>query len=141
MKLTLKQRMKNIRQSHDYRLEKAKLEFIQGVTRIMQQKEITNAELARRLETSPAYITKVMRGDTNFTLDSLVKITYALDSKVHIHVADTSAKVRWTEAFSFDRLADNEPSQKARKVVKHKEALDFASILEDTADEAGCVYA
>ncbi|MFB1010754.1 MAG: helix-turn-helix domain-containing protein [Thiopseudomonas sp.] len=105
MKTTLKGRLEKIRQSHDYRLEKAKLEFIQSVWRLMTEKGISNIELSRRLETSPAYITKIMRGDANFTLDSMVKISQALDCKVHIHVASRNADVRWLEAFDCAKLA------------------------------------
>src|SRR5690625_1722646 len=95
MKLTFKERLESIRQTHDYRLEKAKLEFVRGISRLMAQHEISNAELARRLDSSPAYATKVMRGDSNFTLDSMVKISHALGSTLHVHVADSSADVRW----------------------------------------------
>jgi transcriptional regulator with XRE-family HTH domain len=42
------------------------------------------AELARRLKTSRAYITKLLQGSANFTLESLVKVARALDCSVSV---------------------------------------------------------
>ncbi|PYS47601.1 MAG: hypothetical protein DMF68_15600 [Acidobacteria bacterium] len=48
----------------------------------MKQKGASNVELARRLGKSRAYVTKVLQGSTNFTLESLVKIARALDCQI-----------------------------------------------------------
>lgn len=97
MKVTLKEKLARFRDTHSYRVEKAKLEFVAGLNRLMQRGNVTNAELARRINSSPAYATKVMRGDCNFTVDSMVKIAHALGGSVHIHVADVEHEVRWHE--------------------------------------------
>ncbi len=139
MKRTLKDRLRKIRKTHEYRLEKVKLEFVQGITRVMALKEINNAELARRLDTTPAYVTKVMRGDTNFTLDSLVKITHALDSRVHIHVADSRASVRWLEAFSSPPQLDCESLLVGGR--RRDKPLQVAPLLKEEIDETSRIYA
>ena len=41
---------------------------------MMEANGVSRGELARRLEVSPAYITKVLRGNVNFTLDSMVRL-------------------------------------------------------------------
>src|SRR5690625_2503957 len=141
MKLTFKERLESIRQTHDYRLEKAKLEFVRGISRLMAQHEISNAELARRLDSSPAYATKVMRGDSNFTLDSMVNISHALGSTLHVRVADSSADVRWLEAFDSARSADNDAAQKPKTLSRGGPAITPFPLLKESADEAGCIYA
>jgi transcriptional regulator with XRE-family HTH domain len=45
---------------------------------------MSNVELARRLGKSRAYVTKVLRGTTNFTLESLVRIGRALSCEVEL---------------------------------------------------------
>ncbi|MGL4398710.1 MAG: helix-turn-helix domain-containing protein, partial [Luteolibacter sp.] len=40
--------------------------------------------LADKIGSSPAYITKILRGETNFTLDSMVKIATALGCELTI---------------------------------------------------------
>lgn len=42
---------------------------------------ISRSELARRMKVSPAYVTKVLRGHANMSLESLAKIGFAMGLK------------------------------------------------------------
>lgn len=97
MSQSFKSRLNNLKQTHGYKVEVAKLEFVRGISRLLKLKRISNAELAVKIDTSPAYITKALRGETNFTIDSMVKLASAVGANLHIHIADTSASVRWLE--------------------------------------------
>ena len=44
------------------------LDFTEGLHKIMESNGVSRSELARRLGVSPAYVTKVLRGNVNFTL-------------------------------------------------------------------------
>jgi transcriptional regulator with XRE-family HTH domain len=68
------------------------LEFTEGLYELMQANNISRKELAKRLGTSPAYITKVLRGDVNFTVDTLVRLAKAAGGKVQIHIGQDEAK-------------------------------------------------
>jgi hypothetical protein len=70
--------------SLDYHVEGAILEFTEALCRIMERDAVTRAELARRLDTSPAYVTKILRGTSNFTLESMVRVAWALGCEVKI---------------------------------------------------------
>lgn len=48
---------------------------------LMKKEGVSKADLARRLGKSRAYVTKILQGNTNFTLDSLVQIARALGSE------------------------------------------------------------
>lgn len=61
--------------------ELAILEFTSQLSRLMQEQNISKVELARRLGTSPAYVTKVFRGDANFTMRSMVKLARILGGR------------------------------------------------------------
>jgi len=81
---------------HDaYWTDRASLEFVVDVYRLMQQQGTTKSALARKLNTSPAYVTKVFRGDTNFTLETMVRLARAVGGRLHVHVAEEDARVRW----------------------------------------------
>ena len=45
---------------------------------------MTEAELARRLGTTRAYVNKILQGATNFTIESLIKIGGALDCELSL---------------------------------------------------------
>lgn len=69
-------------QHDDYWAELAMVEVTEEVARRMEELGVSRAELARRLGTSPAYVTKVLRGNANFTLATIVKLAQALESEV-----------------------------------------------------------
>lgn len=67
-------------------LEDFRLEFMEELAREMKHLNVSRTELARRVGVSPAYITKILRGDSNFTLQSMVKLAFALGSKLCIRM-------------------------------------------------------
>lgn len=69
------------------------LDFTEGLYGLMQANNISRKELSKRLGTSPAYITKILRGDINFTVDSMVRLAKAAGGKVQIHVGPE--EIRW----------------------------------------------
>jgi transcriptional regulator with XRE-family HTH domain len=63
----------------------------------MEEQKVSRAELARRLGTSRAYVTKLLGGNANFTLQTMTKVAMALEATVHVHVADQKAVTRWID--------------------------------------------
>jgi len=51
---------------------------------LMTQQNITQAELANRLGVSAPYVNKLMKGETNFTIESLAKIAHALNTELKV---------------------------------------------------------
>lgn len=70
--------------SEGYELDALKVELCEQIYLIMEQEKVTKAELARRLQTSRAYITKLLQGSANFTIESLVKVARALECNVSV---------------------------------------------------------
>lgn len=62
---------------------------------IMLREKISNAALAEKIGCSPAYISKILRGDANFTIETMVKISRALDSKLCIHLSAIHDDIKW----------------------------------------------
>jgi len=70
----------------DFWAEGAILEFTEALWARMEEEKVSRAELARRLGTSKAYITKVLGGNANFTLHSLAKLALAVGGKVRVSI-------------------------------------------------------
>lgn len=83
------------RKSPHYWTEQARLEVMIEVARAMEERGISRAELARRLGTSKAYVTKILRGDANFTLETLARLAHALDGRFRFHVAPAGTETHW----------------------------------------------
>jgi transcriptional regulator with XRE-family HTH domain len=73
------------------------VEFTEDLCRLMEEKGLSRADLAKKLGTSRAYVTKLLGGNANFTLATMVKLAFALDGAIHVHIADKHAVTRWTD--------------------------------------------
>lgn len=73
------------------------VELTEDLSRRMKQQKISRAELARRMGTSRAYITKLLSGDANFTLQTMVKLALAVGGVLHLHISDKDVVTRWQD--------------------------------------------
>lgn len=85
------------RDSLEYWAEALILDFTEEIVRLMDEKGISRGDLARKIDTSQAYITKVLRGNANFTLTTMAKLARALDTVVRVHLAPDNVLVRWDD--------------------------------------------
>ncbi|OPY14653.1 MAG: helix-turn-helix protein [Syntrophus sp. PtaB.Bin138] len=92
--------IRNTMETDEFWVEKAILEFTSDIYQEMKRQNKTSSDLARILETSPAYITKIFRGNANFTIHSMVKLSRALGCRLHIKVACRDVAVRWPDFLS-----------------------------------------
>lgn len=98
-----------------YQAEKLAVAFLAELHAFMQRNSVTNAELARRMEVSPAYITKLFRGSSNLSLETLAKLANATGCQVHLHLADNGMHVRWFDVLQPARTAAQQaPSTNAQ---------------------------
>jgi transcriptional regulator with XRE-family HTH domain len=77
--------------SPEYWSEAAAHELIREVEARMARQGISRAELARRLGSSKAYVTKVLGGNVNFTLATMARLAEALGAELQIGLADREA--------------------------------------------------
>jgi len=75
-----------------YWIEHAVLDFTYSLEQRMRSHDVNRAELARRLGTSQAYITKILSGNANFTIKSMVSLCRALDATIHIEIVPTESE-------------------------------------------------
>jgi transcriptional regulator with XRE-family HTH domain len=80
-------------------IERAKINAAETIYTIMKHKEVSKSELARRLKRSRAYVTQILQGDANFTLDSLTRISAALDTRLQVTFVPVCSSLRWNSAF------------------------------------------
>lgn len=57
----------------------------------LEQRGLPRRELARRLGVSPAYVTQLLGGRANFTLDTLVKLSRALGLELRCALVESPA--------------------------------------------------
>ena len=85
-KKSFKELLNEAKGQDTYWIGSAILDFTEGLYKMMEANGVSGSDLARRLGVSPAYITKVLRGNINFTIDSMVRLVRAAGGEVHIQV-------------------------------------------------------
>jgi transcriptional regulator with XRE-family HTH domain len=68
----------------EYRFEKLVMNITEDICRRMVSLKINRAKLAQNLDVSPAAVTKILNGNSNFTLRSLLSLSDALDTDLQI---------------------------------------------------------
>ena len=85
------------KESVEYWTETAITDFTEELCRRMDEQGVSRTELARRIDSSQAYVTKLLRGNVNFTLSTMTKLARALDTVVRVHLAPEGAIVKWED--------------------------------------------
>ena len=78
-----------------YHAERMAIGFLAELQAQMKARGMSNSDLARAAEVSPAYISKLFRGPSNVSLETVAKLAMAVDCRPHLHLADHKARVRW----------------------------------------------
>ena len=89
----------NLDQDLEYIAEDKKINAAITISRRMDQLNMSKADLAKKISSSPAYITKVLRGDSNLTIESLVKLSDAIDADLEINIRPRASKVHFDTFF------------------------------------------
>ena len=74
-----------------YAIEGLVAEAGEFIARLMEERKVTKAELARRLGKSRAYITQMLSGSTNLTIRTLAEVAYALGAEVKLQAVPLQA--------------------------------------------------
>lgn len=99
-------------QSENFELEQAKVEIAEQIQRFMQEQNISNVELARRLGSSKAYVTKILQGNANFTIESLIKISRSISCQINIQFSSpATAKIATRQISSRNNLRNIHPQK------------------------------
>jgi hypothetical protein len=91
----------------DYWIAGVILEFTESVVREMARQGLTRTALAERLGTTPAYVTKILRGKVNFTLATMARLSHALGTDLHVRLGGRPRRqpVRATDEPAPDAIA------------------------------------
>jgi transcriptional regulator with XRE-family HTH domain len=81
-----KELLEAIRESVEYWQSLVSLEVQGDVQRLMKDVAMSQAELAERIGSSEAYVSKILNANTNFTIQTLIKLARALEAALHVRI-------------------------------------------------------
>jgi transcriptional regulator with XRE-family HTH domain len=77
-----RERVRSVENTPEFLLEVVKLTFAEELSRLLEEQGVSRRQLAERLGTSRAYVTRILRTDYNLTAETMVKVALALDARV-----------------------------------------------------------
>lgn len=86
--------------------------FAISLNNLMLEKNITKTDLAKKIGVSKAYITKVLRGEDNFTVETMVKFAMALDCVIE-DIRFLNTQTDWA-TFSSQKFSSIPPTKGIR---------------------------
>ena len=72
----------------EFRLETIIYRLTEKISEKMQEKKISRTEMAKRMNVSSPYVTKILRGNANFTLRTMLSLADALEQELRIDFRD-----------------------------------------------------
>lgn len=122
--------VKAAKDTDTYWVEGAKHDFVFSIYRQLKRHGITNAALAKKLNVTPPYISKMLKGDENLTLESMVKIARAANGRLHLEVADQSDGLRWFNVIpgQKNKFSVNAEAFRESKQIKESISLPFEEL-------------
>lgn len=106
-------------ESADLDVEAAKIDFALALGRLLEHSGISKADLAKRLGVSKPMVTRILRGDSNLTIETMVRAARAAHGCLHLHVAPEGQSVRWLEIFRSHVPRSNGPRYQEQAVGTH----------------------
>lgn len=95
--MSIERRHKVDRSSLTYLIEAAKVDFAMELNACLQKLSMSQQRLAETLDVKSPYLTRVLRGDENLTMATMVKFADALGKRLNLHLSDRDSHVRWHE--------------------------------------------
>jgi len=86
-----KSEFEKVQNSFEYKLEGLELSLTEKILSVMKERGISRSELAKRMDTSKAYISKLFKNGSNMTLKSMLAIAEAIDCSVKVDLIEKSS--------------------------------------------------
>ena len=83
-KKNLEEYLKEYKSDPDFVAEELAIDITERINVIMERKGLNKQKIARLLNVSKSYISKLLNGNPNMTIKTLAKITVALDENIII---------------------------------------------------------
>ena len=94
--------LQEIEADSDYGMILSKLQFLEGLERLMEKDEVNRTKLAERAGIRPPTVTKALRRDKNISIRMMNKLAAVLGARIHIHVERREVVGEWIPASDTD---------------------------------------
>jgi len=117
-----------VQELDEFWTEELVAEFTEELIRCMDAKGISRSQLASLLGNRPSYVTKILKGDVNFTFATVTKLSRLLGVRPRLHLAPRGSRTLWYDVMDGDtapaivadlEVAPEEPKGSSKKRKKN----------------------
>lgn len=123
---------KDVIGGYKYWAETARLDFSVLLGEKMDEQKISKTALAEKAGVSKSYVSKVLGGDTNFTIDSMAKFMFALGLRLNIETSPLHDKFEYPKSsfvYNSNGIATN--------MMKEVKAQSLAQTMQSSVLNPG----
>lgn len=99
-------------QTVESQVERSKLSIVEELLQFMKREGINRSELAKRMNVPPSRITKMLSGDSNLTIDTLVRAGRAVGADLVQSFVPQGQRGTWIDTFAANGTTKKEPQKK-----------------------------
>ena len=100
-------KLASIKDDFDFKFDSLVLDITETIRTKLKEKGIKQTKLAERLNVSSAAISKLLRGESNFTIKKLVEIAEAIELKLEINLVPDAKPIEVPKKHSpYDSFID-----------------------------------
>lgn len=120
----------------EYQVEELSLTFTESVLMRMEElDDLSPSALAIRMGISKPYVSKLLKGKSNFTLETLVKLAHALECRIASPTLIPNAKPATARVILFTRSPKPDPSAFYSTTRVSEKGLAIGNPNDDTASD------
>lgn len=114
-KTWLETKLEQFEDDFDFRMESIIMDITERICEKLEQKNITRAKFADLLSVSPPAVTKILNGNSNFTLKTLLSISDALDLELNIQFKEKEPIAEAASCVAVEMFPDSLSTKKTAK--------------------------
>jgi transcriptional regulator with XRE-family HTH domain len=92
------QKIRELEGDFEFRLEKLMYGLTEKIYQKMEDNKLNRVKLAKNMNVSSAYVTKILRGNSNLTVKSLLRLADALDQEL---IVSFESRPRYKNVIAF----------------------------------------
>ncbi len=92
-------------ESAELDVEGAKIDFALELARLIESQGLSRAQFAQKLGVTKPMVTRILRGDSNLTIGTMVRAAHAAGGKLHLHIAPENQSVQWFNLIRGGQIA------------------------------------
>lgn len=135
--LSFKEMQEEARSSFEYHLEGFRYDLTEQISVALERSGLSKTIFAEKLGVSKGRITQILDGSNNFTLETLAKISEALDAELRLTLRPRGwEQVREFTKRSFDTRVVANTTWKKQSTIKIQELGNKGSLTSKVTDDA-----